>query len=386
MVLAQATITVVILYTAGLVGSSLRSLSDVPDGFEPANRVVARVQLTGSAYGSHDARAQFATRLVEALGRAPELASSGFSSTLPVGDPGWGGRFFVELPDGSLSPEPLLLNFRRVSPGYLAAMGIPLLRGRTIEARDDASQPAVAVVSRAAADRLWPGEDPIGKPLYRLVGGGSPTPVEVVGVAGDVMDGGYSAPPGEAVYVPFAQVSVSRMSIVVEPRGDREDALAALRGALRAADPGLAAGNVADLASLVRQANALPRMRTILLVVFAFVALGVVALGSYGLMSQLVASREREFALRIALGARTSGIGVGVLKQAARVAVPGVLLGVVLAWPTGEIVRPFVFGVATHSSVITLVVAVSTLTLVGLATLPPAFRAVRVKVAAHLST
>jgi hypothetical protein len=264
-------------------------------------------------------------------------------------------------------------------------MGIPLLQGRTFDARDDLGQPPVAVVSRAVAERLWPGDDPVGKTVYRVAGRGEPQRLDVVGVAGNVMDGGYAAPPGEAVYVPWAQISVPRMSIVVEPRTTRAAAVGAVRHALRAADPALAAGDVAELASLVRQANALPRLRTLLLAAFALVALGIVALGSYGLMSQVVASREREFALRLALGAATAGVGTLVLRRAGRVAVPGVILGVGLSWPLASLVRPFVFGVDAHSSLVTWVVAGCTLALIGLASVPAAVRAARVDVAGGLS-
>src|SRR4030095_10196833 len=108
---------------------------------------------------------------------------------LPVGCMVWVGRFFLELPDGSVSSEPVLFHFRRVSPGYLQAMGIPLLRGRQLTTQDDSASIQVAVVSRALAMRLWPNEDAIGKRLLRATAGNpTPTPVTVVGVVGNTMD------------------------------------------------------------------------------------------------------------------------------------------------------------------------------------------------------
>jgi putative ABC transport system permease protein len=175
------------------------------------------------------------------------------------------------------------------------------------------------------------------------------------------------------------------VSLVVTPRTSREAAVAAIRRALRATDPQLAAADIADLASLVTQANEMPRMRALLLAAFALVALGIVALGSYGLMTQIVASREREFAVRLALGARPARVGAVVLTQSARLTAPGVVLGVALAWPLDEALRPFVFGVGAHSSALTALVAATTLLLVGGATLPAAIRAVRVEVARGLS-
>jgi putative ABC transport system permease protein len=199
------------------------------------------------------------------------------------------------------------------------------------------------------------------------------------------MDGGYEVPPGETVYLPWAQNAVARMSVVVRPRTSPEEALAALRRAVRTADPVLAAGDVTDLPALVRGANALPRLQAILLAAFAVVATGIVVLGSYGLMSQLAATREREFALRVAVGARTSHIGSQVLVQAARISGPGVLVGMAASWLLGGVLRPFMFGVDPRSVAVTPSVAAATLLLVGLATLPVAVRAMRVRVGAALT-
>jgi putative ABC transport system permease protein len=386
MVLAQALLTVVILSTAALVGLSFRNLARVPDGFAAEGKLVARVQLTSGRYQAVDERIAFAERLEEALARAPEVTAAGFTSTLPVGDQRNAARFLVENPDGSFDPEPMLLHIRRVSDGYFAALDLPILQGRSFDTRDGAATPLVAVVSREIARRLWPDEDPLGKTLPRLVAGSQePQLLQVVGVAGDAMDGGYEAPPGETVYVPWAQNAVARMSIVVRPRTSPEEALAALRRALRAADPVLAAGDVTDLPTLVSGANALPRLQAILLAAFALVATGIVVLGSYGLMSQLAASREREFALRVAVGAHTRHIGSQVLAQAARISGPGVLVGVGASWLLGGALRPFMFGVDSRSVVVTASVAAATLLLVGLATLPVAVRAMRVRVGAALT-
>jgi putative ABC transport system permease protein len=386
MVLAQAVLTVVILSTAALVGLSFRNLAQVPDGFAADGRVVARVQLTSGRYQSVDERVAFGERLEEALALEPEVTGAGFTSTLPVGDQRNAARFLMEHPDGSFDPEPMLLHIRRVSDGYFAAIDLPLLKGRAFDTRDGASSPLVAVVSRTLASRLWPDEDPLGGTLSRLVAGSQePQLLQVVGVVGDAMDGGYEAPAGEAVYVPWAQNAVARMSIVVRPRTSPEQALAAVRRALRAADPVLAAGDVTDLPTLVRGANALPRLQAILLTAFALVATGIVVLGSYGLMSQLAATREREFALRVAVGAQTSHVGSQVLAQAARISGPGVLIGVGTAWLLGGAMRPFLFGVDPRSVAVIGAVAAATLLLVGLATLPVAVRAMRVHVGAALT-
>jgi putative ABC transport system permease protein len=386
MVLAQAVLTVLILSTAALIGISFHNRTRVPDGFEADGRLVARVQLTSPRYQALAERVAFAARLEDALGREPDVTEAGFTSTLPVADQRFGARFLVELPDGSFEPEPLLLHIRRISSTYFTSIDLPLQQGRTFDTRDDASSTPVAVVSESLARRLWPGEEPLGKILYRTVGNDpSPRLIQVIGVVGDAMDGGYEAPPGETVYLPWTQDATNRMSIVLRPRSSPESALAALRRALRAADPQLAAGDVAELTALVRRANELPRLQAILLFAFAIVASGIVVLGNYALMSQLVATREREFALRVAVGAGSGHIGTQVWAQAARISGPGVIMGVAASRLLGGAVSPFLFGVDARSLPVMATVAVGTLLLVGMATLPTAVRAMRVRVGVALT-
>jgi len=237
----------------------------------------------------------------------------------------------------------------------------------------------VAIVSRALAERLWPKDDPIGKRLHRPgVGGAKPTQLTVVGVVANTMDAGYGSVPGETVYVPFAQISNTRVSIVAEGKGSTAETVAAIKRALKRADPVVAAGNISTLDALVLQANALPRLRTLVLLVFAIVALGIVSLGSYGLMSQLVSIREREFAVRLVFGARPSQLGQAVILQVARISVPGIAAGLVAMWLLSGALRSFVFGVQPASGVVLALSGVMLLALSIAAALPCAARAMRV--------
>jgi putative ABC transport system permease protein len=315
------------------------------------------------------------------LGGEPDITSAGFTTTLPVGDGTWGGRFFIELPDGSTSKEPALFHIRRVSPGYLTTLGIPLLRGRAFTTQDDTGSVPVAIVSRALAARLWPNEEAIGKRLLRAVAGNPvPTPVTVVGVVGNTMDAGYSSPAGEAVYVPYSQVSAVRVSIVAMGRGSDRATIAAMRRALAKTDPVLAVSGVSTLAAVVLQANALPRLRTLVLIVFSVVAVGIVSLGSYGVMSQLVSNRERELAVRLVFGAQPTQLGASVIAQVARLTVPGVALGLAAVWSASGLLNGFVFGVQARSPFVLASAGGALLLLAVLATLPPALRAMRVDI------
>ena len=374
-VFVQSSLAVVVLFAAVVSGVSFWKLAAVADGFDTNGRVIVRVILPESRYPTHDRRALFATRLSEAVAEEPGTAPLAFTTTLPVGDLRWGGRFFPELPGGEVAREALTLHFRRISPGYFAAIGLPMRQGRDFDARDSATSPLVAVVSRAAADRLWPGADPIGRRLRRYNVPADAPPLEIVGVVNDTVDGGYNAPAGESVYVPFAQASVGQMSIVLRPRGEDTAAVAGLRRALKKVDPALAVSGIAPLESLVSDARAVPRLQMVLLTFFGIVAVSLTALGSYGVMTQVVASRQREFAVRLAVGATPRRLGGMVLGQNAKLALAGIAAGLVAAWQIGRLLEPIVFGISATSPMALTSVAVTTLLVTLAATIAPAARA-----------
>jgi putative ABC transport system permease protein len=380
-VLAQSAVTVVVLFAAVVSGVSFWKLAQIPDGFVAPGRTIARVILPDAQYATHPSRVQFADRLTEAVRQSPDVAAFAFTTTLPVSDVNWGSRFLLPLPDGSIATEPITLHYRRISPNYLEAMGIPLLRGRAFTAHDDAAAPPVAIVSRAAAERMWPGKDPIGQRLHRFAAAGSaPPPLEIVGLAGNAMDAGYASPVGEAIYLPFAQQSVSRLSMVIRPRGSEAAAVLAVRNALKIADPTVAANDVASLQTLVDDARAIPRLQMLLLAVFAVVAVALTALGTYGVMSQSVASRQRELAVRLAVGATPRRVGGMVLGEHARLAIAGIALGLAASWEIGKLISPLLFGISSTSPVALASVGVTTLVATSAATIVPALRAAFVDV------
>ncbi|HEX4681056.1 MAG TPA: ABC transporter permease [Gemmatimonadaceae bacterium] len=386
MVITQSAVSVVILAVAVLIGVSFWRLSTVPIGFVSHNRIVAHLVLPDASYDKHSTRAAFGRALAGNLAHEADIVRGGFTTTLPVGDQLWGGRFFVELPDGSPSPEPILFHIRRVSPSYLSAMGIPLLRGRDFTAGDDTGSVTVAIVSRALADRLWPKEEAVGKRLMRAVAGSTvPQLVMVIGVAGNTMDAGSGSPPGEAIYIPYAQVSAPRISIVAESRGDQAATVAGIKRALHESDPAIAAGSVTTLDALVVQANALPRLRAYMLLIFAGIAVGLVALGNYGVMSQLVSSRERELAVRLVFGAAPGQLGRSIISQVTRLTIPGIAIGLGAVVMLRGALKTFVFSIAPTSAAALAIAGVALLALAIAAAAPSAIRAMRVDVRRGIS-
>jgi putative ABC transport system permease protein len=290
------------------------------------------------------------------------------------------------MPDGSLSKQPTLFQIRRVSPNYLSTIGIPLLGGRQFDGHDDAHAPAVTIISRRLAEHLWPGESAIGKRIYRVVPGSKvPSTLMVVGVAGNTRDEGVNAPPSETVYVPWSQLSTNRMSLVVRPRDSSAAAIQAMRHALRATNSLLVAHDIEPLDVIVEHATELQQLQSALLLTFAVVAIVMAILGCYGVMRQLVAIREREYAMRLVFGAAPSELGWSVLHQAARLTIPGVGIGLVGVVLLGGVLRRYVFGVEPRS-ILVLAGASAVMLIVGVAAaLPAAVRAMRVDIKRSLA-
>src|SRR4051812_9616287 len=330
MIVVQAAISVLILISALLAGMTLFKLTRVNLGFQTSDRVVFRMQLPEPAMDTHEKRVLFVRSLYDNLNREPVLRSFGLTTTLPVGDANWGGTYLPQLSSGAYADDPALFQFRRISAGYLATMGIPLLEGRLFNDRDRIDSPPVAVVSRTVAAKYWPGGSAIGRKLRRLTPPN--TAYEIVGVVEDVRDNGPADVIPETLYVPYEQFSHRHCSVVLYGRGSVADTVAAGRRALHATNPNVAAFGVDTLDNLTAQAIALPRLQFILFGGFAIMAIVITALGAYGVMSQIVAVRQKEFAIRSALGASRGKVVQLIAWQNAKLAAGGTVVGVAAAW------------------------------------------------------
>ncbi len=386
MVVLQASVSVLILVGAGLAGLGFSKLGRVPLGFTSNHRVVMQIQLPEPAYATHEKRAQFVRTLEQNLAREPMLTHAAFTSTIPVGDGQWGGAFYPQLPGGEYPNDPIVFHFRRASPGYLSAIGVPLIAGRSLDDRDRTESPTVALISQALAERYWPGQNALGRKMRRASAPAGSPPVEIVGVVGNIYDAGAGSPSGETVYLPWGQLSMRRGWIVLHSHGSIADALAAGQRALRATDPAIAAYNLNTLETLAWQANALPRLQVALLGVFAVIAIGITALGSYGVMSQLVANRQKEMAIRAALGATRGGVLRLVLWQNARLAAVGTAFGLIAAWFGAHLLQAQLTGFDASPLWPYGAVASGVLGLTQLASFLPALRAAKLDVQTVLSS
>jgi hypothetical protein len=271
--------------------------------------------------------------------------------------------------------------YRAVSEGYFETLSIPLLAGRAFDSGDTAAGQRVVVVSRAAAESFWPGEDPLGRRLSATsmeAPEGSPW-LTVVGVAEDVRNFGFDSDIHEAMYVLFRQVprTAGKMALLVRGAGGAEAGLMGLvREQIRAVDDGLAA-EIDTLDN--RFAGGVAGQRTTVSVLGSFAALALLlaAIGIYALQSFAVAQRTQEIAVRTALGASQAVVVRGVVGGAARIAVAGTAAGLLAAWWLTGLLEAFLVDVSPRDPWTFVAVAATLLATATAAAVLPAWRAAR---------
>jgi predicted permease len=275
--------------------------------------------------------------------------------------------------------------FRLTSPGYFSAMGVPLIAGRDFNERDLYDAEPVAIVSATLMRQVFQGQSPVGRRIK--CGLDRDVWMRVVGVAGDMRNDNPATPPGPELYMAYRQhpYHANDLHIVVRAQGDA--AIQTLGGAARKAiariDPGIPL-KVSTLEKFQRDAIALPRFRTLLLVVFAVVAAILATAGVYGVMSYVAVQRQGEMGVRIALGA-TGGDVVSILVgSGAKLAAIGLVSGLVIAWASSRVIESMLYGIRPQDP---LAIGGAVLLLSGaalLAALVPAVRVSRVDPAATL--
>jgi putative ABC transport system permease protein len=263
------------------------------------------------------------------------------------------------------------------SPDYFRAMAIPLLAGRSFERHDNPAAPRVVLVNQALARRYFPDENPVGKRV-RVGAMSAPEPREIVGVVGDVRPSGYESDPRPELYIPYEQTANGSVTIVARTSAGVDGALATMRARLAAIDPRQPIYHSAPVEELVERTMVERRFYLRLMTVFSIVALGLAAIGVYGLMSMTTTSRSHEIGVRLALGARPADIVRMVMAEGARMIALGLGLGALGAMWFAVALRSMHLKVgdldpATFAQVATLLFVVA-----GVAVLIPALRSARV--------
>jgi len=380
LVVAEISLTIVLLVAAGLLLRSYANVLAVPPGFEPSHLLIAETVLSPSKYGTVTARSAFYGRVLERVRALPLVTAAGYVNYPPLTLRGGRALFGIEG-----EPPPRQENFtqylaldRFVTPGYLQTLGVPLVRGRHLDERDHEGAPFSVVVNEQFVASHWPNQDPIGR---RIRFGANPNMpwLTVVGVVANVRQSGLDAPLEPEVYWPADQAVVNvpfmwPQHLVIRTAGDPLALSAAVRRAVSDVDPNEPVSNMRSMEQ-VFAADVLDRSTQMMLVaVFAALALIMASVGLYGVLSYTVTRRLPEIGVRMALGAQRATVVMEIVRGALLLAASGIVVGGVAAFAATRLLTSSLFSVSRGDPATFGVTGALVLVVSLVASAVPAFR------------
>jgi putative ABC transport system permease protein len=341
LVVAEISLTLVLLAGAGLLIKSLMKLQRVDLGFNHDRLLVVPVGASMPKYAEPQMRAAFFERLAGQVQTVPGVRSVATSSCPPL----MYTMFFPFGVEGKANPNEVPQAwFSMVSPNYFEAMHIASLAGRSLSDQDRFGATQVAVINDTMRRRFFPGEDPIGK---RLVVNflNTKLSVEIVGVVSDIKQESLSAPANAQIYLSYLQVPWFTTALLVRTEVDPNTLIAPIERALRSIDPAQSGSGTKTMKQLLTDSVAQPRFYSLLLGSFAGLALVLAMVGVYGVISYSVAQRTHELGIRIALGARVQHVLILVMGQAMMLVMLGAVIGLGTAFALTRLLTKFLFDV-----------------------------------------
>ena len=374
----------VLLVGAGLLARSFDRLLSVDLGLKPDGIQTFAVALPESRYVSPLQRQAFIETLLERASTHPNVESAGVVFGLPLTNFRYGismaTRDGVTLSDDE--QDALTLQVRLVTPDYFKTMGIPIVKGRGFTSGDRMGTQLVAMLNQTGASRVWRDQDAIGHQLEigtRLGLGGARAGGTVVGIAGDVREHGPSAPIPPTLYLSHAQWPDGSVAMVAKARnGDPSSLVQPLRALLQDLDPDVPMSAVRSMNQIAAASVAQPRLYLVLIASFAGTAMLLSAIGLYGVLAYAVGQRTREIGIRLALGAKRGEVLRMVMTQAGRLAVAGVMIGLVASLIASRALRSQLFQIAPTDGLTYVLVGVGLLVVALIASWIPARRASRI--------
>ena len=361
------------LIAGALLLHSFVNLLHIDKGFDVRRIVTVDLSLPTVRYPDTGKKAVYLRQMLQRVKTLPGIQSAGIINTLPLS--GEGGDNFIQV-EGSNLPimQRPLADIRQVNPDYFQTMSIALQQGRTFA--DSDYQHQVTVISAAAAVKLWPHENPVGK-RFRMGGDDRPM-MEVVGVVGDIRAVSLATAPTPTVYVPYwiqlwGNPSLAVRTTLSEAAAERE-----IRDVLRQSDPQMPIQKFRTMEGVLDLSVAQRRFQMNLVLLFAVSALLLASLGIYGVVSYSVAQRTNEIGIRMTLGAQRGNISSMVLWQGLTPVAAGLIAGVIASLAVGRLMRSLLFGVSAADPVAIAAVVLSLSAVAFFAILLPAFRAMRV--------
>jgi putative ABC transport system permease protein len=375
LVIAEVALAVAITTGAVLLLRSFVSVTNVNPGFETSQLLTWQMNIPQRLTDAND-RLAFYRDFFARMEALPGVVSVGGTTRVPLGSTSVTTSVQIEgrpVPAAEL-PE---VQFRRAMHNYFEAMGIPIRRGRNFDPNDGPTAPPVAVINETMARRLFPNQEPLGQHVRT---GPAPTGTwtTIVGVIGDIRHGGLEEVPQPEMYINYLQGPPVSPFIVLRTTGDPAGLAETVRAEARRIDKNLPLYDVRTMSTL--RSEAVSTRRFVLLIVGAFgaLALGLAAIGVYGVMSLIVSERTREVGVRLALGAEPSQLLRMIVMQAAKLAGIGVVIGVIVALPLAPLLDSQLYGIQSFDPMTFISVPVVLLVIAALAAVVPARKAMRI--------
>jgi predicted permease len=383
LVVVQVALAMVLLLGSGLLLRSFIQIRSGDTGFDVDGLYAVPFELTSSRYGPDGTISIFYQNLTERIRAIPGVTGAGAATAHPFVT--WRMVNDVTPVDRAAETPPagfMRADWRVVTTDYFDAARVPLLHGRLFETTDMYYNPRVAVVTRAFAERMWPGEDAVGRAFYW--GGTSGSPITVIGVVGDVRDMELleAAPP--MMFLSTRQISMPMMTVLVRTAGNVRGLEKAIRREVWALDPAIPVPAIERVAENRSAAMAAPRMQAMLLAVFAACALLVACIGVYAVVAFQVASRTRELGIRAALGARPRALLRLVLARGVALVASGIAIGVAASLAFTHLLQALLYETAAHDPLTFTAVPAILAGVALLAAYVPARRSTRVDPATTL--
>ena len=378
LVAAQVGLSVVLLAGAAMLISSFMRLSRQESGFRSDHLWVGGVGLPPAQYPDPAACVRFVERLVTELQTAPGIEAVSVADSAPLTGSNSSSPFArIDKNPPPVNQRPLGLT-RSVSPGYFRTLGIPLISGRDFNERDGLDKPLVVILSRATAQKLFPGENPLGRQILFGTDNGNGLPAEVVGVVGDVRSQQLAKPNEIEFYRPWPQRSAPFLIVTARSATKPEATAGIVRAAINKIDNGLPILQPNTMDEIITASLGQERLTMSLLGVFAGIALLLAIVGIYGAVAYTVEQRTGEIGVRMALGAQTMDVLRLIILQGMQPVFIGLVVGIGAALSLGRLLSSQLYQVSAHSPTLLSMTSVLLASVALFACVIPARRASQV--------
>jgi predicted permease len=375
LVAGEIALSVVLGIGGALMLQSFARLRLQSAGFRESNVLTMRVSAPNQRYDSAAKKVQLTRDLLEQVRAIPGVTSAGEIQILPLGGSNWNPGLFVEGRNYTQATAPEV-DWRSVTLGYFETMEIPLVTGRTFDARDHADAPKVALINQTLARRVFRNENPIGRRVWTGFERENNW-VTIVGVVADTKDQSLAGEANPQIYRPHAQYAINPMQLMLRTSGDPKKVAPAVQRAIWSIDSDIAIADVQPFGRVVGNSVAQPRLLTALLTGFALLAIILGAVGLFGVIAYMVDRRQQEFGIRSALGARPIDLMQLVLGEGTRTVAAGAVAGVIGAVFLTGVLRTQLYEVQPLQPLVFAGIAVLVMLTALLALIAPARRAAR---------